>query len=166
MVAASEIQIWIAALGDKDGQVREQNRLKLERIGKTATPFLIKAMKDPSPHVRWEAAKALKSIADPDAAPVLVATLMDESIEVGWLAAEALLSLGRPAVLPLLNALVDHFDSVRLRQGAHHVLHTMERKHQLDSTIQPVLDALRSIEPEVTVPWAAERALEALMHKS
>jgi len=166
MATSEEIRKWVSALADQDGLVREKNRKKLEGIGKSATPYLLTALKDPKTHRRWEATKALRSIADPAAAADLVDRLMDESDEIRWLAAEALIALQGAAVVPLLNALVQHFNSVWLRQGAHHVLHTLERNHMLDESLQQVLDALRSIEPEMTAPWAAERALENLMRNS
>jgi hypothetical protein len=36
----------------------------------------------------------------------------------------------------------------------------LERFHQLDPKVQEVLEALRDIEPSVSAPWAAERAIE------
>jgi hypothetical protein len=60
----------------------------------------------------------------------------------------------------LLEGIIRHFDSMRFRQGAYHVLHMLERLHHLDPEIQDVLDALRSIEPSASAPWAAERAIE------
>jgi HEAT repeat protein len=157
-----EIAKWMAALSSKDGMERQHARLALVEIGKPAIPYLIEALKDKHQQVRWEAAKALGSIQDPTAAPALTEALMDECTEVRWLAAEGLIALREEAVVPLLHAMEKHFDSIWLRHGAHHVLHALERYDLLDEKTLQVLDALRSIQPAVTVPWAAHAALESL----
>lgn len=157
-----EIAQWLAALGSKDGMERQRARLALVEIGKPVLPYLLEALKDNHQQVRWEAAKALGSINETDAAPALVDALMDESSEVRWLAAEALIGLREQAVVPLLLALEKHFKSVWLREGAHHVLHDLGRYHLLNKPTQQVLETLRSLEPEVTIPWAAKVALESL----
>lgn len=157
-----EIAKWIAALGSKDGMERQHARLTLVEIGKPALPYLIEALKDVHHQVRWEAAKALGSLNDPDAAPALVAALMDESSEIRWLAAEALIALREQAVVPLLLALEKHFKSVWLRHGAHHVLHDLKKYQLINTQTAEVLEALQSLEPAVTIPWAAKAALESL----
>lgn len=157
-----EIAQWIAALGSKDGMERQRARLALVEMGKVAVPYLIEALKEVHHQVRWEAAKALGSLNDPDAAPALVEALMDESSEIRWLAAEALIALREPAVVPLLLALEKNFKSVWLRHGAHHVLHDLGRYHLLNKPTLQVLETLRSLEPVVAIPWAAKVALESL----
>lgn len=157
-----EIAQWLADLGSKDGMERQRARLALVAIGKPALPYLLEALKGNHQQVRWEAAKALGSINDPDAAPALVEALMDESSEIRWLAAEALIALREQAIVPLLLALEKHFKSVWLREGAHHVLHDLARYHLLNKPTQQVLETLRSLEPAVTIPWAAKVALESL----
>ena len=156
-----EIEGYVRKLGSPNGREREHARFELIKCGKIVTPFLIEALRDKNHHVRWEAAKAFGELKDPAAADALVDTLMDERAEIRWLAAEALIALEEDAIEPLLRALVDHFDSIWLRHGAHHVLHALERNSSLDKKTFEVLEAMRSIEPEVTVPWAAEAALEA-----
>lgn len=156
-----EIEGYVAKLGSPNGTERAHARFELIKCDKIVTPFLIEALNDKNHHVRWEAAKAFGELKDPAAAEALVHTLMDERPEIRWLAAEALIALDEDAIEPLLRALVDHFDSIWLRHGAHHVLHALERNFNLDRKTFEVLEAMRSIEPEVTVPWAAEAALEA-----
>jgi hypothetical protein len=156
-----EIEGYIAKLGSPYGPERARARFELIKCGRIVTPLLIEALKDGNHHVRWEAAKAFGELKDPTAADALVHTLMDERPEIRWLAAEALIALEEDAIEPLLRALIDHFDSIWLRHGAHHVLHALERSFDLDEKTYEVLEAMRSIEPEVTVPWAAEAALEA-----
>lgn len=157
-----EMAKWLAALNSKDGMERQHARLALVELGKPAVPYLIKALKDKHQQLRWEAAKALGSLNDPDAAPALVEALMDESSEIRWLAAEALIALREQAVVPLLLALEKHFKSVWLRHGAHHVLHDLGRYHLLNKQTLQVLETLRSLEPVVTIPWAAKTALDSL----
>ncbi len=157
-----EIDALISDLGNKNGLVRQQARNKLEMMGIHATSSLIKAFSSTDQNVRWEAAKALKDLRDPRAADALVHALMDDSFEVQWLAAEALIALELDAVVPLLRGLTEHSESMFLRQGAHHVLHGLERKRLLDRETQSVLDQLRSLEPLEPFPMVAERALKSL----
>ncbi|MFH2056037.1 MAG: HEAT repeat domain-containing protein, partial [bacterium] len=152
----------IAQLALKDGMVRREARHELEKLGNEASPLLAQALGDQHENVRWEAAKALANIKDPATAPALVKALMDERFEVQWLAAEALIALGPDAVVPILGELTASYGSLYLRQGAHHVLHALERKHLLEPRVQRVVDELRSLEPLEPFPMTAKRALESL----
>jgi hypothetical protein len=152
-----------AQLASDDGLVRVNARQSLVAIGAPAVASLIEALRDANSQVRWEAAKALSEIVDPAAAPALVRALQDRGFGVRWLATEGLIALGSRGLTPLLRALVERSDSVRLRQGAHHVLHDLARRRDLTQVLQPVLAALDGIEPSLQVPVAAEAALEALM---
>ena len=156
------IEALIKLLSDKDGMKRRDARLDLEAIGKAAVPFLIKTLAAPKECARWEAAKALGSIKDPSSADALVNALRDGSFEIQWLAAEALIALKQNAIVPLLRSLIDHSDSGSLQQGAHHVLHALEREHLLNMPGLQVLEVLRSLDPEFYVMTAAKNALEAL----
>ena len=152
----------VAELGDRNGMVRRHAREALEQVGRATTPYLIEKLQSPIADVRWEATKALGHIADPKAAPALVGMLMDQSFEIQWLAAEALIALGRAAVRPLLEGLVHNYGSVYLRQGAHHVLHDLERRHLLTPPTLLVLDDLRSMQSLEPYPVSARRALKDL----
>ena len=151
----------VEALADSDGVVRHAAREQLERIGRPAVPFLIKALESPSEHARWESAKALKEIRDPRAASALVSTLEDDKSAVRWLAATALINLGRDALAPLLRGLEGHSDSIWFRDGAHHVLHSLISDGVADEAI-PVLEALENLEPCIEAPVAAYHVLEDL----
>ena len=155
-----EIKNHLAELENDNIQVRNTARWLLTDMGSKAVPDLIQQLKTDKEHCRLEAAKILGEIRDPSAANALVDALVDESINVHWAASEALIKYGRGAILPLLECITRHFDSIRFRQGAYHILHVLERSHQLDPHAQEVLNALRDIEPSVNAPWAAERALE------
>jgi HEAT repeat protein len=155
------INSLIAALDSHDVTARQHAREALVRIGKPAVAPLIEELTDPSDDVRWEAAKALGQIGDPEAAPALVNALEDENSGVRWLAAEGLIALEREGLAPLLQALEKRPDSGWLRQGAHHVLHDLAGKG-LSDLVSPVLAAMEDVEPTVEVPWAALNALDAL----
>jgi len=157
-----ELSDLIKKLGDEDIHVREQARYLLIDAGKDAVPFLVEMLKNPNSHARWEAVKLLGKIRDTSIADALVEALIDESMNVHWAASEALIGMGSGAILPLLEGLERHFDSARFRQGAYHILHMFEHMGHLDPHVQEVLDALRDIEPFASVPWAAERAIQAL----
>ena len=152
-------------LGNKDGMVRRHAREEIENAGTVATPYLVGALESSDINTRWEAAKALINIQDPDAGPALVRALMDESYEVQWLAAEALIALGHDALIPLLEGLIDDYGSIDLRRGAHHVLHDLERKQELNASSLYVLDELRSIEPLEPYPVSIRRSLDDLYNE-
>ena len=63
----------------------------------------------------------------------LVAALDDDDHGVGWACGSALASLGEQAFPPLLEALSQPDNSIRLRQGARHVIHynsSIKVRHQ------------------------------------
>ena len=151
----------ISTLACKDAVERDSARWALVRIGRAAVEPLLEALGATDSHVRWEAAKALFSIAEPVAAPALVVALDDKDQNVRWLAAEGLCAVGPDALQPLLVALVANADSDWLRDGAHHVLHKLVKKDPAHPAAG-VLTALEQPEPQVAVPPAAEKALNAL----
>ena len=156
------IKSMIQELRDPDRLKSRRTRLRLVRMGSPVVQPLIEALSDSSDRLQWEAAKALGEIGDPTAAPALVSVLEDESQDVRWTAADSLIMLDRGAIIPLLQALVDRFYSVRLREEAHHILHVLKQRGHLTENEMKVLDALESPAPEVQAPWAAERVLESL----
>jgi HEAT repeat protein len=162
VTSIEELRKHINDLESDDRHAREKARFALVQAGRDATPLLIDVLTGDTQRCRWEAARVLADIKDPASAPDLVEALIDDSIEVHWAASEALIALGRDAIIPVLKGIVSHFDSYRFRQGAYHVLHTLERSHQLDIHSRKVLEALRDVESSIKAPWAAEQALEIL----
>jgi HEAT repeat protein len=158
----NNIQMWIADLGSPAGSERLKARSSLIREGVNAVPLLIQALSSHNQHARWEAAEALVMIKDPSAAPALVRALEDEDHDVRWAAMKALIALNRGGLEPLLQALIKNFDSVWLREGAHHILNVLKKQRQLRQPSLNVLRALESIEPEAAVVRAAEAARESL----
>jgi hypothetical protein len=161
---APSIETLINTLSTLKDKVREGARHSLVAMGKPAVPSLIKALKSKKALIRWEAAKALEEIGDPETAPVLVAALEDDDFDVRWLAAEGLIKMNIKGLKPLLEALEVRGDSVLLREGAHHVFHDLA-KGELRKYLVPVLASLEALEPGEEVPWAArhEMAVEVPM---
>jgi HEAT repeat protein len=157
-----EIEDLINELQTKNAARRMRARDAIVKIGKPAVPYLINLLDNSKEHLRWEACKALGSIKDPKAAPYLVLALNDDNFAVQWLAAEALIALRNKAVIPLLEGLEANFKSLSMRQGAHHVLHALERKHLLTEETVSVVDTLRSLQPIIAVGVAAQKALISL----
>jgi HEAT repeat protein len=165
MSTNEDIHTYLTELDNPDLKIRNQARQHLLSVGDKAVPDLIHQLKTDRERCRWEATKLLGEIHDEMAITALVEALMDDSINVHWAATESLIKFGRDAILPLLEGITRHFDSMRFRQGAYHVLHILEGYHHLDPEVQEVLDALRSIEPSASAPWAAERAIEKIMYQ-
>jgi HEAT repeat protein len=156
-----DIDGLVAALASPDRVTRQTAREKLVGQGHAAVAPLIPLLDDRHDHVRWEAAKTLAEIGDPAGAEALVKTLEDRDAGVRWLAAEGLIKMRRASLKPLLHALTERPDSVWLREGAHHVLHSLTKVGLVEG-MTPVLAALEGIEPAATVPAAARRALDTL----
>jgi HEAT repeat protein len=150
-----------SALCGKDAQMRERARQSLVRIGAPATAPLVRLLDDRSHQARWEAAKTLGAIADPEAAPALVSALRDKEFDIRWLAALGLIAMGPNALPPLLEELVRRSESTWLRQGAHHVLHDLDDQ-KTKEMMSPVLEALEGIEPWVGVIEPALKAANEL----
>jgi HEAT repeat protein len=156
-------EMWqlVDELASKDGMKRQMARQALVRIGGVAVDVLIHLLDDARQIVRWEAARALADLRDSASAPALVRALDDEDDDVRWLAAEGLIALHARALKPLLKALTAPSCSVRLRDGAHHILSEMRRGWPA-VIAGPVLEALEDIDPALAVPLAARSALAAL----
>jgi HEAT repeat protein len=161
--AGPNVDQLVTSLTDKDGVVRKRARdVLVEEIGRPAVPKLLPLLTDRRTYVRWEAAKALSQLGDARSAPDLVQALQDNDGGIRWMAAEGLAAIGEPAMPPLLRALMDEGESVRLREGARHMLNNLERADRLPQPVVPVLQALKGAEPSAEVPRAAKNALDAL----
>ena len=154
----------VEELSDPNGRRRRAARLALVKMGSSAVPLLVDALKSRRRPLRWEAAKALGQIGDATTVDALLLSMLDEDPEIRWLAAEGLASIGPPAVVPLLRMLMAHANRTVLRMGAHFVLRKIASRDG-DGALQPVLQALEGVEPSVEVPIAAEETLIALMQE-
>jgi HEAT repeat protein len=161
----TDIPSLIKELSGTDRLVRMQARETLICIGEPAVTELISTLSNANSQVRWEVIKVLECIQDPTTAPILVEQLKEDNAGVRWAASDALIALRQASIPPLLEALLRDFDSIWLRQGAHHILHVMKDAGKLNNAEEKVFEALEDVEPSASVPWAAERALESLRHK-
>jgi hypothetical protein len=163
---SASIESLIADLNSKNGMTRQYARNQLIKIGEPAVEALIHVLKNETSYAHWEAAKALSLIGSPLAVQTLVETLEDDKFSVRWLAAEGLITMGYNGLEPLLEALINKPDSVRLREGAHHVLYDLLHYWSFNLStgdiIKSVLDTLQDIEPSVQIPIMAKQALEDL----
>jgi HEAT repeat protein len=150
-----------AHLSDLDPRSRHDAREQLVSLGVAVLPVLYQELSSPDWHVRWEAAKALGEIGDPDAGGMLVALLQDDDTSVRWAAMSSLIDLGRGSLRPVLEALTRDFQSSRLREGVHHVLHTLYNRGKLTGVEAEVFKALEGAAPGVQAAWAANKALIA-----
>jgi HEAT repeat protein len=161
---AREIERLVAALGDHDYLAHPVIRQKLTALGRPAVGPLIAALSNPNDHLRWEAAKTLSLLGDPEAAPTLVQALDDERFGVRWLAAQGLVYMGRAGLPAILQALEHHADSRWLRESVHHVLRLLS-EDGLQSLVAPVLSALDDMEPALQAPIVARRVLDQLLEE-
>jgi len=155
----SRLALLVEELGAPEVYRRMHARNELAAMGTMATPALLRALSEGGDRHRWEVCKTLVAIKDPQAAPALVAVLADEVMAVRWVAAEALIVLGSHAVPPLLRALEEHFNSVYLRESAHHVLWGLDRMGVLGPQGKDLLKLLGGTEPSIRIGVAAREAL-------
>ena len=155
------IEFAISELASNSSFARVDAREYLVSMKGKAVPHLNEALRSKNQWVRWEAAKALSKIGDPEASQALINALDDKMFDVRWIAAEGLIAIGRKALIPLLAALTKKGDSLWLREGAHHVIHDLMRE-DLKAVFGPVLDAIEKPQSKLEVPLAAEKALEEL----
>lgn len=146
-------------LSDWDPRSRHQARQALVNMGEDVLPQLLEKLSDHNWHVRWEAVKALGEIGNPAAAEHMVKLLQDDDTSVRWAAMGSLIELGRAAVEPVLLVLTREFQSARLRQGAHHILHIFHARGLLNHLEAEVYHALEGPMPGIEAARAANRAI-------
>lgn len=160
------IDSLIESLKSKDGLIRQKARISLVKIGEPALDALIKAFQTKEEPLHWETAKALSQIGTEKAARHLVDALEDREFSIRWIAAEGLIHIGSGAVKPLLSALLEHPDSIWLREGAHHIIHDLiERKLVGKSAIDAlsaVNAAINHVNPEVEVVSSVKKAFDLI----
>ena len=150
-------------LSSRKGTVREKARHTIVLIGASAIPLLIDLAQSRAKRPRWEAAKALASIAEPSSIPTLVGLLSDSESEIRWLAAEGLIKLGPRSLPEVLRLLIDSPDSVEVRRAVHHVLHDLASTNPVvEETVNPVMEVLGDTEPTSAIPVHAEQVLNKI----
>jgi hypothetical protein len=149
-------------LDDRNSVKRAETREKILTLGKAALPALLAALRDSKTHVRWQAAKALSELHDPQTAPDLINAMEDKDFGVRWLAAEALIAMGPDMLETLLRGLRLRFHSHRMLDGVQHVLHVLADDGCCGETVDDLLRVLQKSGTPEEVAWAAERAWEKL----
>ena len=155
------IETLIKDLSRKDAMKCRSAREALVETGSPAVPHLIKALLTGKNWTRWESAKALGKIGDAEAVPALVEALRDKRFDVRWLAAKGLINIGWRSITPLIESLIQHADSVWMRDGSHHVLHALSHG-QFNEPLQPIIKSLEGVEPAVVIPQVGRTVLEEL----
>ena len=155
-----EIPELINQLGDEDGLVRQEARLRLQAIGKPAVPQLCWVMNNKNKFVRWEAAKALAELADPASVPWLIKSLDDREFDVRWLAEVALIRIQIPALVPLLESLLLTRKHNWLWEGARHVIRGQaQAENDLAEMLIPLVKSFDGIDSRFKVPIEARKLL-------
>lgn len=155
------VPLLVSALMSTAADVRMRARRAMVRLGKPALSPLVRLLSDRRKYVRWDAAKCLAEIADPEAAPALVCALEDKDSGVRWVAAEGLIAMGDASLKATLEAIVERPDSLWLREGVHHVLHELCRRRSC-GTLSRLRHVLDGVSPEVEAPAVAKMALNEL----
>lgn len=164
--ASREIETLLGKFHSHDGAERQRSREALVKIGKAAVPALMELLRHPNGMIRWEACKTLEKIRDYRAAHALAQALLDENMDVRWVAADALIELEHRALIPVLEAIERHYDSVLLREAAHHVLSTLKQAGFVVEQTERVLEALTVSELPSKAAFAAIKALDELRIRS
>lgn len=141
----------LAVRGSGGNMAGGRNKKDQEVIGQICSP---------DSDVRLSAAKELPKVDDPLAPDALVKLLEDEDLSVRWTAMQNLVSSGRKAIEPLLVALTHDFQSSNLRQGARHILQTLNEFGMLN---RPELSLLRTLEKSTHAVQVADAANKALL---
>jgi HEAT repeat protein len=158
----TNLELLMERLESKDYVTRRTARKSLVALGKPAVNTLANVLQNSKlDHVRWEAAKTLGYIEDPEAIPSLVKALEDTDIDVKWAAANALAKFKMAAWPQLLNALIKNSsESVLLQQGAHHVFH-----NQKEDGFNDLLETLIKTLETGTIPESTALAAYAILEK-
>lgn len=152
--------VLVEALASDDEPLHHKATEALSAMGDKAIPALVEALKHPRQHVRWHAVRALGEIGAACVAANLADTLDDADYGVRWAAAEVLSGLGSEAVRAILERLSSHALSEGMRQAAYHSLHQLQRG-ELQTRLQPLLDALHGPGAIAEAPMVAFRLLQA-----
>jgi len=158
------IETLIKDLMSDDGVVRNKARLELVEMGEGTIDFLAELVNNSNDRARWEAIKAMGEIKNSLTIPFLVDALEDEVSSVRWLAAEGLIALKNEGIRAILEVLIERKESYLLRQGAHHVLHDLNKKLE-DNKIAELISLIEHPEVHVRIPMLAKQILDDMIHR-
>jgi hypothetical protein len=160
-----QARLLASGLDDMNSRKRAEAREQMLALGRAALPTFLSVLAEQSGNARWQAAKALSGLHDPETAADLTNALDVTDFGVQWLAAEGLIAMGPACLESLLKGLSLRFSSTRMREGAHHVLHVLVDSGFNDETLEKLLHVLEGYKPGAEVAWATEQALEKIRRK-
>jgi HEAT repeat protein len=131
----------ITALLEDSNYPDSHNITALGNLGKSIIPQLHEILCSEHGHIRLEAVKVVKNIADKRSIPVLIYLLDDNETGIRWVAAEGLVNIGRSSIIPLLRSIRDRKNPAFLYRGAHHVLNSLLYTDEKEK-LQPLLLSL------------------------
>jgi HEAT repeats len=145
-----------------DGVARKRARETLVLVGDAAIPRLQALLERPDKQLRWEAAKALGTMVDPDSVDTFVRLLDDPNSDLRWLAATGLIELGPRSVRPVLRSLNDPAAPRGHLEMSHRVLGELAKENDvIAGIVGPVVEMLGRNDRGVIAATAA-RALSDL----
>jgi hypothetical protein len=156
---ASAAPALVGALRAHDEELASQVRHALLHIGPQAVPALLEGARSPDAWVRWHALRALGELHDVRGVPALVKALADPDHAVAWMAARELTAPATSTIESILHLLLSAPSTPWLMETAAYVLHHQPNR-QLKPILEPVIRSTRDVDYRITVPMAAERALE------
>lgn len=149
------ISALIAQITGRGGTERvDDARTQLLAIGSPAVPALLEAVHVERGESRLELVKLLRQMAEPSTAGTFVELLSDNNFDVRWEAVEGLSTLGYDSLDPLISAMIKNPGSMKLRNGAHHVLHHVASQGYY-TLLKPLMMATESTMPNIEIPAAA-----------
>ena len=157
----AKVEELVSALGNADDAARWNAHQSLVEMGTVAIPHLVRSLQDSRILVRWEITQILATLQDPSAASALVEALGDDDSGVRWSAVRALMVLREQAIVPLLQGLM-HSKSNLIFDNAHHVLRNIPLPPETRAMLEPVMNALSGMAPELQAPIAARELLTTL----
>lgn len=157
---SSDIGLLVGQLSSNDMLQRMKARKSLVELGTTAVPAVAAMVANKDGHARWECAKTLAEIADPNSVDTLLQLLEDSEDGTRWDAALGLIAIGQPAVTPLLRAIIHRSTDYTIISGARHVVHEL-LKNDWGAFLRPVYEALNSLQARESAPVAAGQALRS-----
>ena len=120
------MQRSVAALENKGNAERFKAVIELEKYGKPATDFLIKALKDDDRWVRYLAADALANIGATQSVDPLISLLKDPDQDVRFAASAALGKIGDAKAVAELQSVVKN-DNAYVKIAAEEALQKINK---------------------------------------
>lgn len=158
----AHLDALLRSLESKNGLERKQARETLVLVGEPALPHLLALLSSPKKQLRWEAAKALQAMVQPEILDQLVKLLSDPDSDIRWLAASGLIALGPRSAVPVLQSLLGSPPPRGQKEMSHRVLWELSAENGvLAGIVAPVVQALEADDP-TPIPAKAERALSEI----